>query len=62
MRASGSGHSPSDLVCTKDYIINLDGMQQILQVSELNRVDLFFLVFGELRPAGIGGMEEMGRC
>lgn len=33
LRAAGSGHSPSDLVCTRDYIINLDGMQKILEVS-----------------------------
>lgn len=33
LRASGSGHSPSDLVCTNDFIINLDKMQNILKVS-----------------------------
>lgn len=33
LRASGSGHSPSDLVCTDGYIINLDRMDQMLEVS-----------------------------
>lgn len=33
LRASGSGHSPSDLVCTDGYIINLDAMDQLLEVS-----------------------------
>ena len=33
LRASGSGHSPSDLVCTDGYIINVDAMNQLLAVS-----------------------------
>lgn len=33
LRVSGSGHSPSDLVCTNDFIINLDKMQKVLRVS-----------------------------
>lgn len=33
LRASGSGHSPSDLVCTKDFILNLDEMNKIIDVS-----------------------------
>lgn len=34
LRASGSGHSPSDLVCTDGYIINVDAMDQLLDVSQ----------------------------
>lgn len=33
LRASGSGHSPSDLVCTDGYILNIDAMDQLLKVS-----------------------------
>lgn len=37
LRASGSGHSPSDLVCTDGYIINIDAMDELLEVSFLRR-------------------------
>jgi L-gulonolactone oxidase len=33
LRASGSGHSPSDLVCTEGYIINIDEIKEVLEVS-----------------------------
>lgn len=32
LRASGSGHSPSDLVCTNDFVINMDGLNKLLDV------------------------------
>jgi len=35
LRASGSGHSPSDLVCTEGYIVNIDSVQGVLEVSEV---------------------------
>ncbi|SCZ94672.1 BZ3500_MvSof-1268-A1-R1_Chr12-3g04036 [Microbotryum saponariae] len=37
LRASGSGHSPSDLVCTEGYIINLDRLDHVLEVSFSSR-------------------------
>ena len=33
LRPSGSGHSPSDLVCTEGYVVNLDGLDRVLEVS-----------------------------
>ena len=34
LRAYGAGHSPSDLVCVeeKDWLVNLDSLNQLLQV------------------------------
>ncbi|SGY55537.1 BQ5605_C006g04042 [Microbotryum silenes-dioicae] len=36
LRASGSGHSPSDLVCTEGYIINLDRLDTVLEIDTTN--------------------------
>lgn len=33
LRAYGAGHSPSDLVCTDGYLLSLDNMQKLLNVS-----------------------------
>ena len=35
VRGVGSGHSPSDLVCTNGWGINLDKMQKVINVSSL---------------------------
>ena len=35
LRASGSGHSPSDLVCTDGYIVNIDRVEGVLEVSRV---------------------------
>lgn len=32
LRAAGSGHSPSDLVCTDGYIINIDKLNEFIEV------------------------------
>ncbi|SCV73241.1 BQ2448_7166 [Microbotryum intermedium] len=36
LRASGSGHSPSDLVCTEGYIIDVDHLDKVLEVDTPN--------------------------
>ncbi|XP_033100042.1 L-gulonolactone oxidase-like isoform X2 [Anneissia japonica] len=36
IRVSGKGHSPSDIVCTTDYILNLDLFDNVLEVDEEN--------------------------
>ncbi|KAI5477448.1 hypothetical protein MNV49_006360 [Pseudohyphozyma bogoriensis] len=33
LRASGSGHSPSDLVCTGGYVINVDKVDKVLEID-----------------------------
>lgn len=33
LRAYGAGHSPSDLVCTDGYLLSLDNMKKVLNVS-----------------------------
>lgn len=42
LRASGSGHSPSDLVCTDGFVINMDGLDKLLEVSRRTRCLLIF--------------------
>lgn len=32
-RAAGSGHSPSDLVCTEGFVVNVDRLGELLEVS-----------------------------
>lgn len=34
LRAAGVGHSPSDLACTDEWMIRMDGMKKVLQVSK----------------------------
>lgn len=38
LRAVGSGHSPSDLVCTEGYLLRMDRMQRLLSVTDDGRV------------------------
>ncbi|KAM0786207.1 hypothetical protein ACM66B_007011 [Microbotryomycetes sp. NB124-2] len=33
LRTSGSGHSPSDLVCTQGIVLNLDKLDQVVQID-----------------------------
>lgn len=33
LRAAGAGHSPSDIVCTAGYVIDLKGVNQLIEVS-----------------------------
>lgn len=35
LRPSGSGHSPSDIVCTDGYVVNIDAVKEVLEVSHL---------------------------
>lgn len=42
LRASGSGHSPSDLVCTEGYIVNIDRIEGMVEVSAAGRDCVFF--------------------
>lgn len=32
LRAAGAGHSPSDIVCTEGYIVDLKGLDKVLDV------------------------------
>jgi hypothetical protein len=41
LRCYGSGHSPSDLACSDDYMINLDRMSGLIEVR-LPSLQLFF--------------------
>ena len=41
IRCYGSGHSPSDLACSDDYMINLDRMSGLIEVC-LPRFSSFF--------------------
>ncbi|GAA5966192.1 hypothetical protein JCM3765_006081 [Sporobolomyces pararoseus] len=34
LRAAGAGHSPSDIVCTGGYVIDLKGVNQLIEVDE----------------------------
>lgn len=60
LRASGSGHSPSDLVCTDGFVVNMDGLDRLLEVSRRTRCLLiFFFCFRFLGP-WVGGVEIVG--
>jgi L-gulonolactone oxidase len=37
LRAAGVGHSPSDLACTDEWMIRMDGMKEVLEVSNPGR-------------------------
>jgi L-gulonolactone oxidase len=34
IKVFGSGHSPSDLACTEDFLVNIDGMNRLLAVNQ----------------------------
>ncbi|GAA5911912.1 D-arabinono-1,4-lactone oxidase [Sporobolomyces salmoneus] len=34
LRAAGAGHSPSDIVCTGGYVIDLKGLDRVIQIDE----------------------------
>jgi L-gulonolactone oxidase len=42
LRAAGAGHSPSDIVCTEGYIVDLKGLNKVLEVR--------FLLFVSIIP------------
>ncbi|KAM0750129.1 L-gulonolactone/D-arabinono-1,4-lactone oxidase [Meredithblackwellia eburnea MCA 4105] len=33
LRPSGSGHSPSDIVCTDGYVVNLDALDKVVEIN-----------------------------
>lgn len=62
LRASGSGHSPSDLVCTDGFVVNLDAVCDVIEVRPFCLVPLhggLFLGVGEASGAsgGRGGRQ-----
>jgi len=42
LRAAGAGHSPSDIVCTGGFVMDLRGLDQLLEVSCFSRTSSTF--------------------